>query len=254
MEKVGIIIPCYNAGNYIEESINSCLDQFYKNIAVIVIDDCSTDKWEYTDTDGRVYFARNKMNLGASETRNIGAKHATSLGCDYLLFHDADDVMTKDSITSRIDLIREPLVSVVYGDYYNMDEDGKIVSYENKPDFSFQRLLEDNYISCLSLTKTIFFNTVGGFDSHLTFGEDWDLWLRILKFGVAVHVHNPVFCYRMNPDSQTRTIDWDLYAMDMKIISAKQRLFRGEIAPEELMPLYNKKILYRNSNKGAMNE
>lgn len=248
MKKVGIIIPYYNAAKYIEESIQSCFDQDYDNIQVIVVVDKSEEELVYADWMGKKILSNelvicgNKVNVGASESRNIGARAATGLGCDYLLFHDADDTMTKNSIVDRIDIIKEPFVSVVYGDYYNMTDEGKVVSYENKPDFSFSRLLEDNYISCLSLTKTLLFNAVGGFDRHLTFNEDGDLWLRLVRFGLAVHVHKPVFNYRMNPNSQTRTIDWEIYNIDRLITQEKQRMFSGEIIPEQLMSLYNRKI------------
>jgi len=245
---VGIIIPCYNCEDYIEDSMRSCLEQDYKNILLIVVDDCSTDDslsiMEKIHLENEhVFSGVNERNSGAARTRNVGAKIAQNFGCDLLLFHDADDIMTKNSIVDRVKLFEDQMVAVAYGDYYNLLEDGS-TTYENKPDFDFFRLLEDNYISCLSMTRTETFERVGGFNENLTYGEDWLLWMRICQYGIGVHVHTPCFYYRANPFSLTRKIDWNTYKLDMDIIKSSMSLVMGNGSAEDLMLKQNKKIRY----------
>jgi len=250
--KVGIIIPCYNCEEYIEEAVLSCFNQYYEDFVVIVVDDCSSDNslvvleqfFEVAKYGNKFVCLKNDKNLGASESRNIAAKVALQMNCEFLLFHDADDVMTKNSIVDRIGIFGNPLVSLVYGDYYNLLEDGS-VTYENKADFNFHRLVEDNYITCLSMTRTKLFHQVGGFNRYLTYCEDMSLWLRIAQFGIAIHVHSPCFYYRCNPNSQTRNINWEIYNADREIVMNEVGLFLNKTTPENLMLAQNKKLLLK---------
>ena len=252
---VGIVIPCYNAEKYIAESIESVLEQDHEDIIVTVIDDKSTDGSakiinEYVDKDPeRIHklFFKDK-NQGAAVCRNYGAQALKGL-CDYYLFHDADDVMAKNSITARLPIIQNDSVLVVYSDYWNMNEDGEIVSYEHKPDFNYVKLVEDNFITCLSMVRADVFHNVGGFNGMLTFCEDHDLWLRIAEKGYILHVPEPLFSYRANPDSQTRNVDWNLYNIDKKIVMTDWAARNGRGSYLDCITATNEKINYKRSKK-----
>lgn len=101
--KVSIIIPAYNASKYIKRCIASLLNQTYKNIEIIVVNDGSTDntlemakQFDITVLD--------KENGGVSSARNMGLKIATG---DYICFVDADDYVEKNYIESVINVIKE---------------------------------------------------------------------------------------------------------------------------------------------------
>jgi len=98
---VSIIIPAYNAENFIEETIHSALNQTYKNIEIIVVDDCSTDntlsKAKKFEEKGVIVVS--KKNSGASDTRNKG--FLLSKG-DYIQYLDADDLLSPEKIENQL--------------------------------------------------------------------------------------------------------------------------------------------------------
>lgn len=103
--KVSVVVPVYNSEKYLSRSLNSIINQTYKNLEIIVIDDCSSDDSKkliksYASKDDRIRPFYSEINQGVSKTRNIGLKTFTG---DYILFVDADDVLTKDAIEIMVD-------------------------------------------------------------------------------------------------------------------------------------------------------
>ncbi len=101
--KVSIVIPVYNAENYLERCLNSLLKQSYKNLEILVIDDGSTDDslricTRYEALDSRLVLIQN-THRGVATARNIGIEQATG---EYLLFVDADDWVEKDYVESIV--------------------------------------------------------------------------------------------------------------------------------------------------------
>ena len=99
-----MIVPVYNAEEYLERSIDSILNQTYGNLEVIIIDDKSTDNskkiiQKYAFKDNRIKAFYSEINQGVSKSRNIGLKSAMG---DYVLFMDADDYLVKDGIEKMI--------------------------------------------------------------------------------------------------------------------------------------------------------
>ena len=101
MKKVSIIIPLHNAESFILETLDSCLNQTYSNIEIIIVENGSKDaSWELVKTikDKRVKcFQLSKPN--ASAARNYGFKKATG---NYINFLDADDVISKNKIEQQM--------------------------------------------------------------------------------------------------------------------------------------------------------
>lgn len=96
---ISIIIPVYNTEDYLEESLNSVINQTYKNIEIICIDDASTDNSlkilnDYAKKDKRITVLSNENNLGPSYSRNKGLNVANG---EFILFHDSDDVVDLDA-------------------------------------------------------------------------------------------------------------------------------------------------------------
>ena len=90
-DKISVIIPTFNRGKYIIESLNSVLNQTYHNLEILVIDDCSTDDTELLISqlkDNRVKYIKLKENKGANFARNLGIEMATG---NYITFQDSDD-------------------------------------------------------------------------------------------------------------------------------------------------------------------
>ena len=106
--KFSVVIPTYNAQNYIEECIKACTWQTYGNFEVIVVDDGSTDetvavceRLAYMDNRIRVI---SKENEGVSSSRNRGINEATG---DYILFFDADDIPENTLLEEYLNAMQE---------------------------------------------------------------------------------------------------------------------------------------------------
>lgn len=107
MKKLSIILPTYNIERYIEQTLNSILKQTYRNLEVIIIDDCSTDNTRsilknYSKKDDRIKLFLNESNLGPGATRNSGIEKATG---EYITFMDHDDWQNLDRYENMISIL-----------------------------------------------------------------------------------------------------------------------------------------------------
>ena len=106
--KISIIIPVYNAGNYIKKCIDSILSQTYENFEVIVINDGSSDNsWELLNkyySDNKKIKLFNQENKGVSMTRNFGIDNANG---DWITFVDADDWIENNTLERIVNIIEQ---------------------------------------------------------------------------------------------------------------------------------------------------
>lgn len=122
---VSIIIPTYNYGRYLSKAVKSCLDQSYRNIEVILVDDGSTDDTRsiVSGIDDRIVYVYQE-NRGVSAARNKGLKVASGA---FIAFLDADDYLLPDSVTMRVEVLRKhPDVGIVFTDTDSCDPSGKV--------------------------------------------------------------------------------------------------------------------------------
>lgn len=130
MEKhqITVIVPCYNVEKYVEKSLKSLLDQTYKNLKIIAIDDCSTDNtYKIIEKIGKenqeklkVY--KNKQNKGAAYTRNRGIELAQT---EYIGFIDSDDYIDNNYFEELMKTILEKQADVVITDMQLVNEKGE---------------------------------------------------------------------------------------------------------------------------------
>ncbi len=191
---IDVIIPAYNAQDFIVQAIDSVRWQTYP-ASVIVVDDGSTDLTAERvknafGTDGSVRYV-NKQNGGLSSARNRGIAESTA---EFIAFLDADDVWLPHKLSEQMEIFqksKDPKLGVVYCGYETIDQLGHIVSnhsrFSMKPslrgDVSDQ-LLCGNYIAgsgSAVLARRECFETAGGFDEVLPSCEDWDMWLRLSR-------------------------------------------------------------------------
>lgn len=112
---VTVVIPTYNSSQYVEKAINSVLNQTYKDIELLVVDDCSTDNTidvlnKYSDIDN-FRIIRNNENVGVGKSRKVGINNARG---EYITFLDSDDYLLEDFIEMNVKLIEEHDSDVVY--------------------------------------------------------------------------------------------------------------------------------------------
>lgn len=124
-DKISIIIPIYNVKKYINKCIESIINQTYKNLEIILVDDGSTDGSgkicdEFKKEDNRIVVIH-KKNEGVSSARNEGLKIATG---DYIGFIDADDFIEKDMYLKMINRIKKDNTKMTICNAYLEDENG----------------------------------------------------------------------------------------------------------------------------------
>ena len=136
-KKVSIIVPIYNASEYLSRSIESILNQSYKNIEIILIDDASSDNSkdiikEYALKDPRIKPIYSEVNQGVSKTRNLGLK---TISGDYVTFMDADDYITPN----MVQILLEKAIK------YDSDlvDSYHLIIYKNKTFLEHKPLKED---------------------------------------------------------------------------------------------------------------
>lgn len=127
--KVSIVIPVYNAEDYLDRCLDSILNQTYKNIEVIFIDDGSTDSsWDklnyYYNKYPKIIKIFTQSNMGVSKTRNKGIKLASG---KYLMLMDNDDYFETDYIERFVDEIEQGDYDVVIGGFQRPDSKGNII-------------------------------------------------------------------------------------------------------------------------------
>lgn len=219
--KVSVIIPLYNAEKYIIECINSVINQTYKELEIIVVDDGSTDDSlnivrSMYGGDERVIIVSQK-NRGGCAARNVGLQKARG---NYIQFLDADDKLDKNKIQSQMDLLKSlqyPTDILVFSGWTilgmpisDMGENQKMVwhDYKNPIDVLVDFIL---YQCCLPpsvyLTSMDLINKVGGWDESLKRNQDGDFFARIINVATALRFSDMALTYyRSTPNSVSKTI------------------------------------------------
>lgn len=190
---LGIIIPCYNHGKYLQECINSILTQGYPRVDIAIVDNGSSDnsaeiakKFEGVSPKGVIRVCSTKDRLGAAGARNKGIE---LLGhCDYFMFLDADDILENNVITPMVEILYNLSdVSLVYGDYSNFYDGTDISWREYKEPYSRDRVEQECFINTPMVKKQALAR-VGLFDTELDGQEDFDMWIRLTEVGLGYHL------------------------------------------------------------------
>ena len=127
---VSIGLPVYNGEDYIDEALQSLLDQTYENIEIIVSDNCSTDQTEHkvkkiAQKDNRIFFYKNKKNYGASYNFNLTVKLSKG---SYFKWASHDDVCDQKFIESCMDVLEQDDSAVLaYTDEIDIDDQGNFI-------------------------------------------------------------------------------------------------------------------------------
>ncbi len=211
--KVSVIIPAYNRGRYIRQTVESVLNQTYTNIELIVIDDGSTDDTRdvlegYGD---RIIMLEHegRQNRGQSASINLGLDHASG---EYLAILDSDDYWEPDKIESQVGYLQQhPQAGLVYGNGTAVNERGEFLyniyprthREESKP----EKVLLDCYFSLPSnaLMRKSLLKKTGYFDETLRAGQDHDMAIRIAEVVRLAYIDKPLFHYRRHNESISRS-------------------------------------------------
>ncbi len=134
MDKISIVIACYNVSKYIETCLNSILKQTYKNIEIIVVNDCSTDDTlkilkKYKTNYTNINIIDSKKNYGLGKSRNLGMNKTTG---KYIMFLDSDDYIEKNAIELLHNKAVKENSEIVIYDYFMVYPNKNKYIYHNK--------------------------------------------------------------------------------------------------------------------------
>lgn len=207
MPKVSVVIPCYNLGKYLDETVDSVLRQTFQDFEIIIINPGSSDGFtnkllsNYKRPKTKVI---STPHMGVSESRNVGIREA---GSPYICCLDSDDLIEPTCLEKTTKILDEhPTIGFV-SFWYKMFDDGQgMVMHESCGIVDF---LVDNSACAAAVFRKKAWEKCGGYDESLKTGfEDWDFWINILTKGYEAYIVKEfLFKYRIRPDARHHTCD-----------------------------------------------
>jgi glycosyltransferase involved in cell wall biosynthesis len=199
---VSIVVTCFNEEPFIAGAIDSAMQQTYRHVEVVVVDDGSTDgSADIVRSTAPNATLVSKPNGGLSSARNAGLRRASG---EYVVFLDGDDRLKPEFVATTIAALQHhPEAAYAYTQLEFFGRECRVTDF---PEFSVDRLVEGNYISATSTIR----RTAGGdawFDEKLRKGwEDWDFFLGLAERGLTgVRVDEPLVLYRKHEDRSRMT-------------------------------------------------
>ena len=204
LELISIVMPAYNAAQYIEQSIESVLKQSYTNWELIIVADCSIDDTykiveKLCITEERIKLFRMNENSGVAMARNFAISMSRG---KYIAFLDSDDLWLPDKLEKQLNLMQEKKAVISYTAYrqFSMEKVGNLVSVPEQ--VTYKQLLKGNVIGCL--TVMLDKERLGNLQMKKARHEDYILWLDILKKGnIAYGLQEDLARYRKSETSLT---------------------------------------------------
>ncbi|WP_435415253.1 glycosyltransferase family 2 protein [Polaribacter aestuariivivens] len=213
VDLVSIIIPVYNAHQYLEACINSVNNQTYANVEVIVVDDGSNQKTKnkIQELSTKIDIILTQENKGQSTARNVGVKNSKG---KFIIFIDSDDFVEKDFCEKLIINYSDNYASIT--SYANIIEKKKKKNIFKPKGGGIKEVLKNNIALGTSLFLKTEFDAIGGYDEKMKTGfEDWEMLIRLLantKKDVFV-VENALYNYRkgiISTTTKANKIKYDL--------------------------------------------
>jgi glycosyltransferase involved in cell wall biosynthesis len=204
---VSIVINCYNGEKYLRQSIESILDQSYKNLELIFWDNHSTDQSKniiknYDDSRIKYFFSQNHTTL--YQARNLALKECKVY---FISFLDVDDYYLKDKIAKQLLYFKDEKVGVIYSNYYCYYEDikkKKILTNKMLPSGNLtQYILEESQISFMTamVRKKSLDNLEFNFDPKYSIIGDYDLLYRLSFNWDFYYINEPLAVYRIHDEN-----------------------------------------------------
>lgn len=210
--KISIVIPCYNHGKYIDETLASIDKIEDKNLyEIIIVNDGSTEllcneRLKAISETG-LYKVIWQANQGVCKARNNAFSHVRG---EYVLPVDSDNRIKPEFIYTAIKLLdANKDISIVYSDYELFGQESGI---RVAGEFNLQRLMLSNFIDNCSVFRKSMLDHIGNHDTFKTINgvEDWEFWMRAAFNGYKFHyINKPMFEYRVLAGSGSARLNAD---------------------------------------------
>jgi glycosyltransferase involved in cell wall biosynthesis len=201
---VSIVLPTYNGSRYLADAIQSCLDQTFRDLEVILVDDCSTDESpriiaEYVEKDARIRSVCHEQNKRLPGAINTGM----SLSRGRCLTWTSDDNLYRPNAIGEMvaELERDASLGMVYANSTFIDASGEMIS----PGFigPVDSLANINVVGACFLYRREVYETIGDYDPEMCLVEDWDYWIRVAEKFRLQPLYRDLYLYRHHEGSLT---------------------------------------------------
>lgn len=232
---VSVVLPIYNAEEYLSQAIESILSQTLENFELILINDASTDKTlqiinKFKRKDSRIVLINNQKNLQMAESLNLAISQS---GSDLIARMDQDDIAFPNRLEVQYAFMRaHPKVSVVGNDIIIIDEDGKVTGKRTYPTSSegLKKILfrYSAFAHPTVMFRKTPFQKIKGYNPAKHPCEDIDLWFRLGKEYEFASIPNFLLRYRVSiaSGSHKNLIDTEFKGLKIKIEAMKKYGYR----------------------------
>lgn len=215
MKLISIVLPVYNGEKYLAMSIESCLNQTYQNIELIIVNDCSTDGTldiinRYSALDDRIRIIINKENKKLPASLNIGHKEAKG---DYITWTSDDNFYELNALEILLEEILEKEADIAYSNFVLIDDTGEKI---REVEFiGIENIIFGNFIGCCFLYRKEVFHRNRGYNENYFLVEDYDFWLRAVVHSRFCQTKKILYNYRKHDESLTNQIATDSTKKDI---------------------------------------
>ena len=221
MDKVSIVMPNYNCGKFIKETIESVINQTYSNWEILFVDDCSTDnslEIAKSFNDERIKIFKNEKNSGAAFSRNKALREASG---KWIAFLDSDDIWAKDKLEKQVAFMKKNGYVFSYTQYNeinsNSEEIGKYVT--GPKSISKRRFFNYCWVGCLTVMYNRDIVGLIQINNAIAKRNDYALWLKVCKKAKCYLLPKILASYRRREGSIS-------HHKKTKLIKHHYRLFR----------------------------
>lgn len=199
---ISVVIPCYNYGQYVEDAINSVLNQTFQDFEIIVVDGGSTDHLTITILNSlqkpktKIYYREGRHLVG--DNRNFGIEKSKG---KYICCLDADDKIRPTYLEKALFLLETAAYDIVSTSVQCFGKSTETWGIALKP--KLEEIVQNNQISTVAVFSKQLWKDANGYHDYGVgkdyIAEDWDLWVRMIAMGArAINILEPLMLYRIH--------------------------------------------------------
>ena len=227
--EITVYITNYNYAPFIEEAIQSVLNQTFQNFEIIIIDDGSTDNSkeiiEQFSNHEKITIIY-QQNKGLNVTNNIALRVAKG---KFIVRLDADDYLVPTMLEELVaPLIDNPGLGLVFPDYYLVDKDGNLLEETVRHNFDEEvQLLDLPAHGACTMIRIDFLKKIGGYDEQYKCQDGYELWIKFTHKYPVKNINTPLFYYRQHGDNLTSN--------EKRILNTRKEIKKNFVKNEKLI-------------------
>lgn len=223
---VSVIMSTHNNGHDIKDSIESILNQTYRNLEILIIDDFSKDNtFEIIKSfkDGRIKYFQNKKNIGLTKSLNFLISQSKGY---YIARQDGDDVSLKNRIESQIEYMNKNNIEVCTTRARSKQTGRNIPGISHYIPNKILIKFKNPFIHGSLIIKKDLLNKIGNYDDNFYYAQDYKLFRQILKKKIKIHtINETLYILNMSNNISTKYKDEQEYFA---------KCVRKELVPEKI--------------------